>query len=192
MRYKFQPCRRTFLKTSAVGAAGALVTVGAVPDALAQETSSWPATGYLQINPNIDNCRVVYVTDPAFITKIGWTNWTDVNTNKLDFAKIKAAIDKMAMCLAKKATAHEAWATIFRKPTSKAWAQVKVAMKVNACGDLGPNAGAVGKLCEAIISVGALPANIGVRHSATAKSNTRLQTSSETSCAYHLFQKWFS
>jgi len=38
-------------------------------------------------------------------------------------------MDKMAMALAQKATANEAWATIFRKPAAKTWANVKVAIK---------------------------------------------------------------
>ncbi len=161
-----KPCRRVFLKTSLMGTAGVLAATVALPEAQAQaQVSSWPATGYLQINPHIDNCRVVYVTDKAFIKRIGWTNFTDVNTNAIDFARVQAAMDRMAMCLAKQCTPGEAWATIFRRPTAKTWAEVKVAMKVNACGSvdsLSPNVGSVGKLCLVLMGLGVLPANITI------------------------------
>ena len=45
--------------------------------------------------------------------------------------KIQANIDNMAMNLAQKGSAKEAWATIFQKPDSKEWSEVKVAIKVN-------------------------------------------------------------
>jgi hypothetical protein len=164
--------RRDFLKTSAVGAAGVLVTVSNLRDALAQETSSWPATGYLQINPSIDNCRVAYITDASMITRLGYNNFGDANNNAIDFAKVQANMDKMAVALARKATAAEAWATIFRKPTAKTWAQVKVAMKVNTCGGgIGPNAGAVAKFCQVLIGLGVPAANITIYDAGNASGN---------------------
>ena len=150
--------RRDFFKTSVVGAAGVWAATHA--KGAEAQTSSWPASGYMQINPNIDNCRVVYVTDTSMLTRTSYGNFSDANKNAINHARVKENLDKMACALARKATPSEAWATIFRKPTAKTWAQVKVAMKINCCGNFSPAVGAVVKLCEALNALGVPYANI--------------------------------
>ena len=151
--------RRNFLKASAAGAAGIMIA-GTRKKALAQNGSPWPATGYMQINPNIDNCRVVCLTDPSMLKRQTYTEFVDANNNAIDQAKVKANIDKMACCLARKNTAAEAWPLIFRKPTAKTWAQVKVAIKTNANYHYSPCVGVIGKLCEVLNGFGVPYANI--------------------------------
>jgi hypothetical protein len=150
--------RRDFFKTSIAGAAG--VWVAAKAERAGAQTSSWPASGYMQINPNIDNCRVAYITDTSMLTRTTYNNFSDANKNAINHAKVKENLDKMACALARKGTATEAWATIFRKPTAKSWSQVKVAMKINCCGNFSPAVGAVAKFCEALNALGVPYASI--------------------------------
>jgi hypothetical protein len=118
MKDQIQEGRRDFLKTSAAGAAGLMVGGVAVEKASASTGGAW--TDGMQINPNIDNLRVACITDAKL-----------ANSNTYaDDPTIDADMDKLAMCLAKKSTAAAAWATIFQKPASKTWAQVKVGLKV--------------------------------------------------------------
>jgi hypothetical protein len=145
--------RRNFLKASAAGAAGIMIA-GAHKKAHAQNGSPWPATGYMQINPDIDNCRVVFLTDTSMLKRQTYNSFSDANNNAIDHDKVRANIDRMACALARKNTAAEAWPVIFRKPAAKSWAQVKVAMKVNANYHYSPCIGAVAKLCEVLNGFG--------------------------------------
>jgi hypothetical protein len=113
-----QKSRRDFLKTTTAGATGIMLGGASIKSASASSGGSW--VDGMQINPAIDNLRVVCAHDPAMVVS-GW----GVN------APIYANMDKMAMALAQKATPDEAWATIFQKPAGKAWADVKVAMKAS-------------------------------------------------------------
>jgi hypothetical protein len=154
--------RRDFFKASAGGAAGVWVASRAGTAKAQASGSPWPATGYMQINPDIDNCRVAYITDTSMLTRTTYNNFTDANTNAIDHAKVKANLDKVACALARKASPADAWATIFRKPTAKSWSQVKVAIKVNACGYYKPSVAAVAKFCEALNALGVPYPNITV------------------------------
>jgi hypothetical protein len=162
--------RRNFLKISAVGAAG-LAIAGTGKKAGAQSGSPWPATGYMQINPNIDNCRVAYITDTSMLKRTTYGNFSDANNNAIDQAKVKANVDRMACALARKSTAAEAWKVIFRKPDAKSWAQVKVAMKLNCCGAFNPCIGAVARLCEALNGLGVPYGNITLFDGGAASGN---------------------
>jgi hypothetical protein len=162
--------RRNFLKISAVGAAG-LAIAGTGKKAGAQSGSPWPATGYMQINPNIDNCRVAYITDTSMLKRTTYNNFSDANNNAIDQAKVKANVDRMACALARKSTAAEAWKVIFRKPDAKSWAQVKVAMKLNCCGTFNPCVGTVAKLCEALNGLGVPYGNITLFDGGSASGN---------------------
>jgi hypothetical protein len=110
--------RRNFLKTSAAGVAGALAGSALFPSiaAAAGTRNAW--VDGMQINPNIDNLRMVLCKDP---TQPYWNVQPDV---------CWANMDQVVMRLAQKLTPAEAWATIFRKPASKQWADVKVGLKV--------------------------------------------------------------
>jgi hypothetical protein len=133
---KLDATRRNFLKSSAAGAAGILVTGSRVREAQAQ-ASVWPATGVLQINPAIDNCRVVYVKDQAMVKRANYGNFSDANKNAIDHVRVKANVERMACALARQTTPAAAWPVIFRKPPTKNWNQVLVAIKVNAVGNYG-------------------------------------------------------
>lgn len=112
----------------------------------------------------LDDLRVVYATDKAMIKKTP-TLWNYQSQNgAVDRARVSSNLDRMAMSLAQKPDAATAWQTIFSKPAARAWADVKVAIKVNtvdaACI---PRHAVVVKVCEALIShVGVKGANICV------------------------------
>jgi hypothetical protein len=116
--------RRDFLKTTAVGATGWALS-RAKP-----ARAAWPSSGTMQINPNIDNLRVVACVDPA-MAKGGKLSGTSVSAQdaQIDSARVQANMDAMAMALAQKCTPDEAWKTIFR--SGKDWASTVVALKVN-------------------------------------------------------------
>ena len=133
--------------------------------------SPWPAAGYLQINPNIDNCRVAYVKDAAMMITSGSYDFKNWNTSGINYDVVKANIDKMACALANTTPAAEAWKVIFRKPAGKTWAQVKAAIKVNAVGGYSPNVPTIAKLCEVLNGLGVPYANITLFDAGNATGN---------------------
>src|SRR5512138_1611258 len=119
-----QQHRRDFIKLTTAGAAGLML---ARPG---RALAAWPASGKLQINPAIDNMKVVACVDPAMMkSKPSSMKVAAINTAS-DYARIKANMDAMAMELAGKGCPEDAWKTIFR--SSKPWADTLVAVKVNA------------------------------------------------------------
>jgi hypothetical protein len=170
---KILESRRNFLKIAASSAAGIMVMGAAGKRTYANlpTVSPWPATGYLQINPNIDNCRVVYVNDPTMLITTGTYNFKNFNDSGVNYAIVKANIDKMACALAQKTVVADAWKTIFRRPEAKAWADVKVAIKVNAVGGYSPNVPIVAKLCEVLFGLGVPYANITLFDAGNATGN---------------------
>jgi hypothetical protein len=152
--------RRAFLKASAAGAVG-IVAAGSVTNNVFAKTSAW--TDRMAINPNISNLRVVCCNDAAMV-KSTPSSWSYSNQNSaVDAEKIKVNLDEMAKSLAQKSTAAEAWAAIFRKPDTKQWSAVKVAIKFNSvcCGTENTvRAAVIGKVCDALIGLGVAAGNI--------------------------------
>ena len=154
------PQRRDFLKTAAAGAAGA-VALGALKfDKIqAQSTGGWVSG--MQINPAIDNKRVICCHDTKMLTSTpANTSFTTTN-NAVDAAVVAANLDQMAMQLAQKTTAADAWSTIFR--SSKSWGSTRVAMKTNGIGGSTTNRpkwAIYKKLCDVLIGLGVQPTNI--------------------------------
>jgi hypothetical protein len=152
------PKRRDFLKTAAAGAAGAM-GIGAFKfDKLfAQSTGGWVSG--MQVNPAIDNKRVVYCNDPKMLTSLpNNNNWASQN-GTVDATLVASNLDKMAMQLAKKANATDAWSTIFR--SGKAWSSTKVAIKVNGIGGSTgnhPRVAVVKKICDVFVDQFKVPA----------------------------------
>jgi hypothetical protein len=124
-------------------------------------TKAWTR---VQINPAIDNTRVICCHDtkmlPGYSTDTSWTN----QNKMVDVAKVGANLDQMAMKLAQKTTAAEAWSAIFRKPAAKTWASVRVALKTNGIGMSStnrPRAAIYKKITDVLVDqFGVLPSNI--------------------------------
>ncbi len=147
--------RRDFLKTAAVGAAG---ITAAKFDPIFARTSAW--TSGMQINPAIDNKRVICCHDTKMLTSTpANTNWTNQN-NAVNANVVASNMDEMAKLLAKKTTAVDAWSAIFR--SGKPWASTKVAIKTNAIqGSTGnhPKVAIIKKLCDVFVDQFKVPAS---------------------------------
>jgi hypothetical protein len=152
--------RRKFIAASAAGVGG-LALARFFPAFGEENKGAW--VNGMQINPAIDNLRVVNCTDPAMITADP-TKWDIVSQNAPVVAeRVRKNIDAMACALAQKTTPAEAWAVIFRKPETKQWSEVKVAIKPNASGNCNNTRVAViGTVCSALIGLGVLPENIAM------------------------------
>jgi hypothetical protein len=110
-----QSCsRRKFIAATAAGVGG--LALGRFFPALGQENKGAWVNG-MQINPAIDNLRVVNCTDPGMI-RSDPTNWEIVSQNAPVVAdKVYANMDAMACALAQKPTPAEAWTqNIFQAP----------------------------------------------------------------------------
>jgi len=108
-----QQKRRDFLKTAAMGAAGAVgLTALKFDGANAQATGGW--VNGMQINPAIDNKRVICCHDTTMLTATpANTSWANQNAN-VDAKRVGDNLDQMAMLLTGKTTAAAAWSTIFQ------------------------------------------------------------------------------
>ncbi len=152
--------RRNFLSTAAAGVGG--MASAAVFPAFGREYEGAWING-MQINPAIDNLRVVNCTDPAMITADP-VKWDIISQNAPVVAKkVRANIDALACVLAQKASPAEAWKAIFRKPDRKQWTEVKVAIKPNASGiNNNTRVAVIGAVCSALTGLGVRPDNIAM------------------------------
>ena len=159
MSKKLLSKRRDFLKTAAAGAMGIMAIK--FDKAFASSSGGW--TSGMQVNPAIDNKRVVCCHDTKMLTSTPSTlSFTNQNS-AVNATLVASNMDQMAMQLAQKPTAAEAWSTIFQKPAAKTWASVRVAMKTNGIGGTTTNRPRVAiykKICDVLVDLGVPPANI--------------------------------
>jgi hypothetical protein len=157
--------RRSFLQTTIAGTAG-VTLLNPVTNLFAktQGTLAW-ASG-MQINPSIDNKRVVCCNDTTMFTTVASataaTTFTKqnlaINTNR-----VEANMDAMVQALSGKTNAIDSWNTIFRKSDAKQWSAIKVAIKVNCINtEIMPRIAIVGKVCKELIRIGVQGVNITV------------------------------
>ncbi|MFH1760071.1 MAG: FlgD immunoglobulin-like domain containing protein [bacterium] len=152
--------RRFFLKSSVSGIAGLLVGsagVGKIP----AKTATWQ--GNTQINPDIDNLRVAFITDSGMILQSP-SSWNTAGQNDaVNTSQVHGNMDKMACALAQKSSPAQAWAAIFMKQAGKSWQDVRVAIKTNCINSQNfPRLAIVDKICLELINLGVVPANITV------------------------------
>jgi Domain of unknown function (DUF362) len=152
-----QPKRRDFLKTAAASAAGAMGLGALKFDKLfAQSTGGW--TSGMQVNPAIDNKRVICCYDTKMLTANPQNNTFAAQNSAVDANVVTTNLDQMAMYLANKTSAADAWSTIFR--SSKPWASTKVAIKTNAIIPTGnhPRVAVIKKICDVFVDQLGVPA----------------------------------
>ncbi len=95
-------------------------------------TSEQVYSDEIQINPNIHNLRVAMAKDDAMVKGGAPSSWDfETVNNSIDKEAVHTNMDAMAKYLTQKSIAKNAWANIFRKPSSKAWSDVRAAFKVN-------------------------------------------------------------
>jgi hypothetical protein len=150
-----------------MGAAGMVAARAGVQSVFA-EANGW--VDGMQINPDIDNLRVVFGKDEQMLASGSYGDWFSANT-RVNAAKVKENLDIMAMALAQRDDITAAWQTIFRKPVAKEWSQVTAAIKVNTIGNYYPAKGVVGALCEGLKSAGVWAANITIYDATQGRCN---------------------
>jgi hypothetical protein len=169
--------RRKFLKLSAGSTAGIIVGSAALKKAPAGTRAVAASQAWqngMRINPEIDNLRVVFCQDEAMNADApeNWSWSIEGQNNAVDTDKVHENMDKMAMALAEKGTAVEAWSTIFMRPENKDWSQVRVAIKNNFIERQdSPRIAVTSKVCQELINLGVQGANITIYDGGGPSSN---------------------
>lgn len=154
--------RRSFLQTAVAGTAGATLLNPAKIFSGPEGQTAW--SNGMQINPSIDNKRVVCCTDITMLNSAASTATTFNKQNQaVNSSRVEANLDAMAISLSGKANTADAWGTIFRKPSTKQWSDIKVAIKVNCINpDIMPRIAIVSKICKELIKIGVQGPNITI------------------------------
>ena len=170
------PKRRDFLKTAAAGAAGAAgLSALRFEKLFAQSAGGWVSG--MQVNPTIDNKRVICCHDVNMLTGNPANTTFTAQNNAANAGLIASNLDEMAKQLAQKTTAAEAWSTIFR--SSKQWASSKVAIKTNGIqGSTGnhPRVAIIKKICDVFIDQLGVPAANIILYDANSSASTSYST----------------
>jgi hypothetical protein len=162
--------RRDFLKTAAVASAtGITAATTRMSFAQAADGGSQLAwTTGMQINPAIDNTRVICCHDTNMIATTPANSSWAIQNSCMNATLIASNMDEMAMQLTQKTTATDAWSTIFR--SSKAWASTTVAIKTNGILGLSgnhPRVAVIKKICDVFVDQFGVPAANIVLYDAT-------------------------
>jgi len=151
--------RRRFIKKSVITGAGiAAFPMVFIPKAKAE----WAKKTV--VHPNVDNLRVVGITD-ARMTKSaeripqGWAGQEKLVNKKA----VSENIDKMACGLCDTRNPEEAWRAIFVKPPHKSWPDTVVAIKTNCISQQHTRSAVMAKICHVLTDiVGVDPYNIHI------------------------------
>lgn len=142
--------RRTFIKNSALLTLLSSVNPGklfAVP-----KNSGWEPKR--QVNPQIDNMRVVCAVNQSIITK-NPLSWQPEEQNAVvSTSEVDRTLDSIAVSLSQKSDPRQAWSTIFQKPQEKQWQDLKVAIKVNCNSKNNARVAIISKICRELNALG--------------------------------------
>jgi len=140
--------RRTFLKTTIVGAAAVALPAVFIPRRAAAAYDPGQ-----RVHPNISPLRVVGIHDP------GMTTGQQVNNSWADQEKlvkpelIAANLDRLACALAEEKDEETAWKAVFVAPPRKAWSEVVVAIKTNNIAEQHTRSPVMAKVCHVLTDV---------------------------------------
>ncbi len=115
------------------------------------------------VHPNLDNLRVVAVTDKNMINgdapSAGWSRQDKL----VDTQVVSENMDKLACDLAELRDPEAAWKTIFVKPPKKSWQETVVAIKTNNLGRQHTRSAVMAKICNTLTDmIGVRPNNIHI------------------------------
>ncbi len=150
--------RRKFIKEAIiVGTAMTAVPTLLIPKARA----SW--TRKTVVHPNVDNLRIVGITDNRMTTAIepvsSWARQNELVVTEV----VRENIDKLACALAETENPREAWQTIFIKPPRKSWSDTVVAIKTNNIAQQHTRSAVMAKICHTLTGIlGVKPPNIHI------------------------------
>jgi hypothetical protein len=150
--------RRQFMKKAlAVGA-----TISAFPAVISNKSQAGNIAKMV-VHPNVDNLRVVGITDTA-MTKAKEPDSTWLDQDKLVVKEpVWKNIDKLACGLAETKNSTEAWRSIFIRPPSKSWSDTTVAIKTNNIAWQHTRSAVMAKICHTLTDVlGVNPSNISI------------------------------
>jgi hypothetical protein len=153
-----QLSRRQFMKKATILGAG----ITGFPTVLIRKSHGAPA-GPIVVHPNIDNLRVVGVTDPEMTRgpepRAGWKRQNElVNTTV-----VWENMDRLACALSKTRSPDDAWRTIFVKPPRKSWPDAVVAIKTNNISRQHTRSAVMAKICHTLADgFGVKPSNIHI------------------------------
>jgi hypothetical protein len=150
--------RRSFIKNAMVVG----VAITAFPTVLIRRArASW--TERTPVHPNVDNLRVVGITDSrmtkAIEPSISWARQEGLVIRDIVWENM----DKLACALAQTRDAKGAWEAIFIKPPRKSWSETVVAIKTNNIGRQHTRSGVMSKVCHTLTDqMGVNPTNIHI------------------------------
>lgn len=169
MTQKSPESRRNFIKKSVVGTAGLIAAGSGVKNVFSHQGKI--GTRGIEINPYINNLRVVYVEDTSMLQDGTGTTFENFNTanTKINSDRVKSNMNDMARALTERWDLDLAWGTIFQKPANKSWSDVLIAIKSNCAtgttdGQANPHASIaiINAVCEALIGLGVIASNITI------------------------------
>ncbi len=144
-------------KTMVMGAA-----IAAFPAVIASKSRA-KYMEKLVVHPNVDNLRVVGITDTA-MTKVSepvcpWKMQNKIVVNDVVWKNI----DKLACGLAEVGNTNEAWRSIIIKPPRKSWSDTVVAIKTNNIAQQHTRSAVMSKICHTLTdTLGVNPLNIHI------------------------------
>jgi hypothetical protein len=151
--------RRKFMKDTL--AAGTALT--AFPAILTCAPRNAAAGNKTVVHPNVDNLRVVSLTDPKMTTSSKpICDWATQN-KLVNSTAVFENLDKLACELSQTHDIQTAWKTIFVKPPQKSWKDTVVAIKTNNIAYQHTRSAVIAKICYTFTNVlGVAPQNIHI------------------------------
>ena len=140
--------RRDFVKGTII--AGAAITV--VPTILVRKSPAEWAKKTI-IHPNVNNLRVVGITDPRMTgakeVETSWKRQQELVVSE----PVWENIDKLACALMETKDPKDAWKGIFIKPPEKSWSDTIVAIKTNNIAKQHTRSVVLAKICHTLTDV---------------------------------------
>ena len=150
--------RRRFLKNAVI--TGAAIT-GIPTVFIPKSRAGW--TPQTAVHPNVDDLRVVGITDPGMTLSLEpRASWT-LQNKLVSSEKVWENMDKLACILAEIRDPREAWHAIFVKPPRKSWSDTVVAIKTNHISQQHTRSAVMAKVCHTLTdTIGVKPTNIHI------------------------------
>ncbi|MDQ1336500.1 MAG: hypothetical protein QG552_3450 [Thermodesulfobacteriota bacterium] len=140
--------RRRFVKDTAIVGAG----ITAFPFVFVRPSQAAWAKKTI-VHPNVDNLRVVGITDPGMTSDLepsaSWPRQNELINSKAVWENL----DRLACTLAKTGDPGQAWRTIFVRPPQKSWSETVVAIKTNHIGVQHTRSAVMARVCHALTDV---------------------------------------
>jgi len=151
--------RRSFIKKTAVATVG----ITAFPMIFVPKVKAQWARKTI-VHPNVDNLRVVGITDSAMAEAVDSIPRDWASQERLIRANVVSEnMDKLACKLTEINDINKAWHTVFVKPLKKSWSETVVAIKTNGIAQQHTHSAVMAKTCHVLTDIiGIKPFNIHI------------------------------